>query len=118
MTYKCPNLGLKIRLTYLLTYLAITTCYRFWPQLICGAIHYDLLQLGTNFGYPAFLYSHQNVWPNADEAVLFCNFHRLAINWVGAIHTKDMTQTSKTLYFKTLHYVDVIVYTRCNSKVP
>ena len=28
---------------------------------------------------------------------------------VGAIHTSDMTQPS-TLYFNTLHYVDVIVY--------
>ena len=27
----------------LLTYLAITTCYRSWPQLICGAIQYELL---------------------------------------------------------------------------
>ena len=31
-------------------------------------------------------------------------------NWVGAIHTSDMTQPSKTLYFNTLHYVDVIGY--------
>ena len=31
-------------------------------------------------------------------------------NKVGAIHTSDMTQPSKTLYFNTLHYVDVIVY--------
>ena len=31
-------------------------------------------------------------------------------NWVGAIHTSDMTQPSITLYFNTLDYVDVIVY--------
>ena len=64
--------------TYLLTYLAITTCYRSWPQLICGAIRHELLQLGANFGYPAFLDSHQPVWPNAGEAVLVCDNHHLA----------------------------------------
>ena len=63
---------------YLLTYLAITTCYRSWPQLICGAIRHELLQLGANFGYPAFLDSHQPVWPNAGEAVLVCDNHHLA----------------------------------------
>ena len=31
-------------------------------------------------------------------------------NWVGAIHTSDMIQPSKTLHFNTLHHVDVIVY--------
>ena len=65
-------------LTYLLTYLAITTCYRSWPQLICGAIHHELLQVGVNFGYPAFLDSHQPVWPNAAKTVLDCDIHHLA----------------------------------------
>ena len=65
-------------LTYLLTYLAITICYRSWPQLICGAIRHELLQLGANFGYPAFLDSHQPVWPNAGEAVLVSDNHHLA----------------------------------------
>ena len=54
---------------YLLTYVGITTCYRSWPQLICGAIDHELLQLGANFGYPAFLDSHQAVW---QEAVRSC----------------------------------------------
>ena len=96
----------------LLTYLAITICFRSWPQLICGAIRYELLQLGPNFGYPAFLDSHQPVWPNArtslsaTSSTCFEDF----TNWVGAIYTSDMTQPSTTLYFKTLHYVDVIVY--------
>ena len=35
----------------LLTYLAIKTCYRSWPQLICDAIHHALLQFGANFWY-------------------------------------------------------------------
>ena len=65
-------------LTYLLTYLAITTCYRSWPQLICGAIRHELLQLGANFGYPAFLDSQQPVWPNAGKAVLVCDNYHLA----------------------------------------
>ena len=47
--------------TYLLTYLAITTCYRSWPELICGAIRHELLPLGANFGYPAILDSHQTI---------------------------------------------------------
>ena len=58
--------------------MAITTCYRSWPQLICGAIRHELLQLGANFGYPAFLDSHQPVWPNAGEAVLVSDNHYLA----------------------------------------
>ena len=61
-----------------LTYLAITTCYRFWPQLICGAIRHELLQLGANFGHLAFLDSHQPVWPNAGKGVLICDNHHLA----------------------------------------
>ena len=65
-------LGMWIFNYYLLTYVAITTCYRSWPQLICGAIRHELLQVGANFGYPAFLDSHQPVWPNAVEAVLVC----------------------------------------------
>ena len=52
---------------YLLTFFAITTCYRSWPQLICGAIRHELLQLGANFGYPAFLDSHQ---PGSDSKTL------------------------------------------------
>ena len=60
---------------FILTYLALTTCYRSWPQLICGAIHRELLQLGANFGYLAFVDSHQPVWPNAGEAVLVCDIH-------------------------------------------
>ena len=95
---------------YLLTYLAITTCYRSWPQLICGAIHHELLQLG---GYPAFLDSHQPVLSNAGRPSLFATnwlWFEDFTNWVEAIHTSDMTQPSKTLYFNTLHYVDVIVY--------
>ena len=32
----------EIYFTFLLAYLAITTCYRSWPQLICGAIHLEL----------------------------------------------------------------------------
>ena len=31
--------------TYLLTYLAVTTCYRSWPQLIYDAIHHDYCSL-------------------------------------------------------------------------
>ena len=42
------------------TNLAITICYRSCPQLICGAIYHELLQLGANFGYPAFLDSHSD----------------------------------------------------------
>ena len=73
-------------------------------------IRHELLQLGANFRYPAFLDCHPPVWPNAGETVLppwprFADF----TNCVGAIHTSDMTQPSKTLYFNTLHYVDVIV---------
>ena len=68
------NLGspktLKPSHAYLLTYLAITTYYRSWPQLICGAIYHELLQLGVNFGYLAFLDSHPPVWPNAGEVYL------------------------------------------------
>ena len=63
--------------TYLLTYLAITTCYRSWPQLICGAIHHELLQLGANFGYTVFLGFHP-VSHNAGETVLVCDIHHLA----------------------------------------
>ena len=55
---------------YLLTYSAITICYRSWPQLIWGAIVQELLQLGANLGSPAFLDSLPPVWPNAGEAVL------------------------------------------------
>ena len=77
-----PFSGARYLVTYvddnLLTYLAITSCYRSWPQLICGAIRHELLQLGANFGYPAFLDSHQPVWPNAGEAVLVCDNHHLA----------------------------------------
>ena len=40
----------------LLSYLAITTCYRSWPQLICGTIQHELLQFGANFGYPALIH--------------------------------------------------------------
>ena len=64
--------------TYLLTYLAITTCYRSWPQRICGAIRHEMLQLSANFGYQACLGSHQPVWTNAGEAVLVCDNHHLA----------------------------------------
>ena len=46
--------------------------------LICGAIRHELLQLGANFRYPAFLDSHQHVWPTAGEAVLVCDNHHLA----------------------------------------
>ena len=65
---------------YLRTYLAITTCCRSWPQLICGAIHHELLQLGANFWVSEirFLDSHQPVWPNAGEVVLLCDIHHLA----------------------------------------
>ena len=62
----------------LLTYLAITTCYRSWPQLISGAIHHQLLQLSANFNYPAFLDFHQTVWSNAGEAILVYDFHHQA----------------------------------------
>ena len=65
-------------LTNLLTYLAITTCNRSSPQLICGAIYHELLQLGAYFGYSAFLDSNQPVWPNAGEGVLVCDNHHLA----------------------------------------
>ena len=77
---KCLPVLLKeiCHLTYLLTYLAITTCYRSWPRLICGAIHHGLLQLGVNFGNRAFLDSHEPVWPNAREAILVYDIHHLA----------------------------------------
>ena len=85
-----------------------------WPQLICGAIHHELLQLGTNFEYPAFLDSHQPVWPNAGEAVLVCDSHYLAqirkLYELGWSYPYERHDPSKTLYFNTLHYVDVIVY--------
>ena len=67
-------------ITYLLTYLAIITCYRSWPQLICDAIHHKLLQLGANFGYPTFLDSYPPVWPKTGEAVLVCDFYHLTQN--------------------------------------
>ena len=47
--------------TYLLTFWVITICYRSWRQLICDVIHHELLQLGANFGYSAFLDSHPPV---------------------------------------------------------
>ena len=73
---KCPWKNTKNFLTSS-SYLTITTCYRSWPQLICDAIHQELLQLGANIGDPAFLDSHPTVWPNADEAVLACDIHHL-----------------------------------------
>ena len=90
----------SIQPAYLLTYLAIITCYRSWPQLICGAIHHDLLQLGANFGYPAFLDTLTRDWPTAGEAVLVCDIHLRFEDfrkWVGAIHTSNKTLYSKTL---------------------
>ena len=63
---------------YLLTYLAVTTYYRSWPQLNYDAIHHELSQLGANFGYPALLLSLSPGQPNAFKAVLFCDFHHLA----------------------------------------
>ena len=88
---------LKIQCAYSLTYLAITTCYRSWLQLICGAIHHELFdpKLGR-----ASLSATSTTWLRFEDFT----------NWVGAIHTSDMTQLSKTLYFNTLHYVDIIVY--------
>ena len=74
---KCPWKNTKNFLTSS-SYLTITTCYRSWPQLICDAIDHELLQLGANFGNPAFLNSLPAVWSNASEAVLFCDFHNLA----------------------------------------
>ena len=62
----------------LLTYLAITTGYKSWPQLVYDAIHHALLQFCANFGYPALLHSQSYVWNNAGEAVLVCDFHHLA----------------------------------------
>ena len=109
------QLGANFGFPYLLPYLAITICYSSWPQLICDAIHHALLQLGANFGFPALLNSHPPVWPKAEEALLFCDFHHLAkirrLYELGCSYPRmDMTQPSKTLYFNTLHYVDVIVY--------
>ena len=49
------------RITYLVTYLAVTTCYRSWRQLNYDAIHHELLQLDANFGYPAMLHSQSSV---------------------------------------------------------
>ena len=85
--------------------------------------HYNLIQVlastnlrrHTSRAVAAFLDSHQPVWPNAGRPSLsatsttWLRFEEFT-NWVGAIHTSDMTQPSKTLYFNTLHYVDVIVY--------
>ena len=65
------------------TYLAITTCYRSWPQLICGTIRHELLQLGANFGYPAFLDSHICL-------ILSLNFSDI------------LTATDTTTYFKII----------------
>ena len=97
-------------LTHLLTQLAITTCFRSWPQLNYDATHPQLLKLGTYFRYPALIQPQSPGRPNANQAVLFCDFHHLVFEWIGAIHTKNMILQSKTLYFNTLHYVDVIVY--------
>ena len=98
-----------------LTYLAITTCYRSWPHLICGAIRHELLELGANFGYPISeilinQFGPTLGRPSLSAATTICLRFEDFTNWVGAIHTSDMTQPSKSLYFNTLHYVDVIVY--------
>ena len=69
--------GCTCKSSYLLSYSAITTCYRSWPELIYGAIRHEVLQLGANFGYPAFLDSHQPIWHNAGEAVVVCDNHHL-----------------------------------------
>ena len=42
--------------------MAVTTCYRYWPQLNYDAIYHELLQLGANFGYPAFLCTSFVTW--------------------------------------------------------
>ena len=66
-----------VYLVYLLTYL-FGHYNLSWPQLICGAMHQELLQLGANFGCPAFFDSHQPVWSNGGKGVLVCDNHHLA----------------------------------------
>ena len=80
-------------ITYLLTYLAITTYYRSWPQLICCAIHHALLQLGAKFGYPALLHSHPPVWPNAGEVYLrlISRLMSLSVFMLEPRYTKSFT---------------------------
>ena len=78
--------------------MAVTTCLSSWPW---DAIHHELFQLSANFGYPETV-----VIVTFTTWLRFENF----TNWVRAIHTSDVTQPSKTLYFITFHYVDVIVY--------
>ena len=77
--------------------------------------YYEHLQLGANFGYPTLYILSHLVSPilarpsYSATSTTLCRFKNFT-NWVGAIHTSDMTQPSKTLYFNTLHYVDVIVH--------
>ena len=96
----------------LLTYLAITTCYRSWPQLICGAIRH--VAAWRQFRIPSVLRFSSTClaqrWEGRPATTTTWLRFEDFMNWVGAIHTSDMTQPSKTLYFNMLHYVDVIVY--------
>ena len=101
---------------YFIAYLPITTCYRSWPHLICGAIHYELLQqlaaISNTQRCQILIHLFDPTLARPSLSATTTTWLRFEdfTNWVGAIDTSDMTQSSKTLYFNTLHDFDVIVY--------